>query len=114
MQCSGFTKVLIWFLTFFLLLSSLVRMQEQGIINHIYKNAMYNASYCEGIDLTSDELRPLTLYDFGGVFFLFAAGEHIKNCVRILKSEQVYPIYNFRCSVVPFHLSRSLFYFFAD
>ena len=59
----------------FLMFLSLVRMKEQGIINHMYRNAMYNATYCEGIDLTSDELRPLTLYDFGGVFFLFAAGE---------------------------------------
>ncbi|XP_047502954.1 glutamate receptor ionotropic, kainate glr-3-like [Penaeus chinensis] len=52
------------------------RLRESGIIEHLYKKQLMNASDCSGrVVLQSlGELRPLALGDFHGVLMLYAGG----------------------------------------
>ena len=61
-------------------------MREQGIVDHLLKKALINSTFCEGIDVTSGDLRPLTLVDFGGVFSLFVGG----NCLYFKVCDQIF------------------------
>ncbi|XP_071544088.1 uncharacterized protein [Panulirus ornatus] len=51
-------------------------LKEFGIINHLYISQMPNASECENPtgDILVNDLRPLEMGDFYGVFALYAGG----------------------------------------
>ncbi|XP_064119054.1 uncharacterized protein LOC135224071 [Macrobrachium nipponense] len=58
----------------------IMRLKETGILQHLYKKAVANATEClKPITISpgSSSLRPLDLKDFFGVFMIFGGGNII-------------------------------------
>ncbi|XP_068238923.1 glutamate receptor 2-like [Palaemon carinicauda] len=69
----------------------IIRLRESGILNHIYKKGVNNATEClKPISSQGNtNLRPMDLGDFYGVFLIYLGGERCKNVVEAVQEVQV-------------------------
>lgn len=61
-------------------MSSILRLRETGILDHLVSEASSNATECMkpiSSTVTTSELRPLKITDFYGVFLLYLAGQRL-------------------------------------